>query len=850
MQEDMFEKELTLEEEFRTLAMRNLESTLTKSIAMGEASNTAIGKGLIDHVYDNYTSNLKIWLDYQLQPKRGVQATYKPIVQWLAKVYKDKERDLLALLALSTLSVTLNYVCKGASTLGNLAIRIGRTIISEAKVEEFMQTHDRGITALLEKGIKERKSEHYRRYYALQFMQKCKDTSDVWYRDEDISKFGGQLIDVCLSSCDLFYVHDDTDAHGNLPSEIRPTQALIDTWKQNQDMLLSYAHHAHPMIIPPEDWTSYTHGGYVGENSPYYKLLRLHEQMLGGRMNIFTKQYLEKLSNADLSSVMTAINSIQKTPWKIDTKVLEIAKQVMALGGGRAGIPSLDPLPLLPELHNPTPEQLKEHKKKLQSIYKKEASRQGKALRTVATVKTAERFAGYERIYFPCNMDFRGRVYPIPSFSFQGDDLTKGLIQFADTPPIQDSQAERWFLIAGAEFAGIDKVPFDECVKWVKDNHVNIMGTATDPMGMLDWWGELDAPWEFLQFAFEYAKLQQYKKEHYGSSKGWTTGVPVAFDGTCSGLQHFSAILRDPVGAHEVNLKPSDHPQDIYGRVAVLVNKVLEEDAKHGTVDEYDNAKKRTVLGTKTLAQLWLAYGVNRKVTKRSVMTLAYGSKQYGFRDQVLEDTINPHLDEGVFTRENSYALAGYMAKLIWEAVGQVVVKAVEGMAWLQQASRTVTKTGHVISWMTPMGLPVQQHYLTYAIECYKMRFQRTQKRFYVSKETGDVDDRKQASGVAPNFIHSMDASHLQYSVLTAHNKGINHFAMIHDSYGTTVADADKLFHTVRECFVDMYEKHDVLQEFADAISISLPEGIKLPPLPSKGEFDVREVLDSLYAFH
>ncbi|UZT50034.1 DNA-directed RNA polymerase [Enterobacter phage 01_vB_Eclo_IJM] len=38
---------------------------------------------------------------------------------------------------------------------------------------------------------------------------------------------------------------------------------------------------------------------------------------------------------------------------------------------------------------------------------------------------------------------------------------------------------------------------------------------------------------------------------------------------------------------------------------------------------------------------------MSRSVTKRSVMTLAYGSKEYGFADQVFEDTVMPAIDSG-----------------------------------------------------------------------------------------------------------------------------------------------------------------------------------------------------------
>lgn len=97
-----------------------------------------------------------------------------------------------------------------------------------------------------------------------------------------------------------------------------------------------------------------------------------------------------------------------------------------------------------------------------------------------------------------------------------------------------------------------------------------------------------------------------------------------------------------------MNLVPSDKPNDIYAIVAAKVNDVLKEDARIGTTDEEAEDKEGNgylKYGTRTLAQQWLAFGVTRKVTKRSVMTLAYGSKEYGFRDQILVDTIQPDID-------------------------------------------------------------------------------------------------------------------------------------------------------------------------------------------------------------
>jgi DNA-directed RNA polymerase len=52
-------------------------------------------------------------------------------------------------------------------------------------------------------------------------------------------------------------------------------------------------------------------------------------------------------------------------------------------------------------------------------------------------VATAE--AMPERFYVPLNIDFRGRVYPIPHFNFTRDDRVRGLFLFADGKPVGEN---------------------------------------------------------------------------------------------------------------------------------------------------------------------------------------------------------------------------------------------------------------------------------------------------------------------------------------------------------------------------------------------------------------------------
>lgn len=161
------------------------------------------------------------------------------------------------------------------------------------------------------------------------------------------------------------------------------------------------------------------------------------------------KQYKEQVKAADLSNVLNAVNSIQQTPWIINSKVLRVAEQLVNQGGDIAGLPQMEPFSKLPTLENPTPEELKRHKKAAKLLYEKEASRRGKALRVHINLRTAQRFEQYDKIYFPHNIDFRGRIYPIPSFSPQGDELNKGLLLFAEPEPLEMMKTSSGFYCRG-----------------------------------------------------------------------------------------------------------------------------------------------------------------------------------------------------------------------------------------------------------------------------------------------------------------------------------------------------------------------------------------------------------------
>lgn len=853
----LMQEELELEASSRHEGYEVLLRQMQQAEELGMVdTSTKVGQAFFKHKVLALRSAIYEWLEKNMKPKAGVKPNYIFLLEDMKEAFTDDTgavdlHTIANICAASTMSAILNAITVPlgeSSYLVNVGDKTGKGIYYEFICQSFqnwLKTQDKNTKALV--GLEKRVGEHYRRIYLKQAIQKCGYTAPSWDKQAAaIRTLGTALVSLAEDTTGYYTL----EGNKTTPMSLIPTPQFVEAWQRNEDNMLDKARRYCPMIVPPAAWKSYDDGGYYGELTQFSSLLRLKYTD-----TIFGKQYLRRLNQLDMPDVYKAVNALQATAWVINKEVLEVMKLCREQGyipcsSENSNVLSLydTGAPLKPA-STATEEEIKEYKKKAVIYYKTEKRRMSLQNRANGTINTADKYSKYQHIYFPWNMDFRGRMYPIPSFSPQGDDLTKGLLLFADTPPCQHEEDIKWLAITGANLAGVDKVSYDDRITWVYQHEEDILASAADPMGH-QWWLQQDEPVQMLAFCFEWAKAKQWIAEH-GSIVGWVTGLPYAQDGTCSGLQHFSAILRDPIGGKAVNLVPQDKPNDIYAQVAEKVNEFLKKDAMNGTLDEWNDEKMRLDYGTKTKAQIWLNYGVNRKVTKRPTMTLAYGAKKAGYTEQIMEDTIKKamreHPDDCVFTQQNCYQCAQYMAGLIWDAVGQTVVKAVEGMDWLHKCAKLVTKNSNVVSWTTPLGLLLQQSYVKYEIEIVKLRCSGKRFRIYTPHQTGQIDKLKQTNGIAPNFIHSMDACHLQMTLCAAEDAGIKHFAMIHDSYGSPISQAQLMYDIVREQFVKMYTEHDVLSDFRECLQPLVEK--PLPTPPEKDTLDLNIVKDSKYIF-
>ena len=546
------------------------------------------------------------------------------------------------------------------------------------------------------------------------------------------------------------------------------------------------------------------------------------------------QDYITALEKCDLALEYQCVNALQKTPWRINEFVVDTLRQCWDSGQEWEGLPPRDNLSLpkypfskepqyLSDEEKATFKQFKSDRNKIHSFNNKSMS---KRIQVERTIQLAEQYKDIEKMWYVWQLDFRGRKYPVESFlSPQNADYSKALLEFANPATITNDEEARWLAIHGANVFGVDKVSLEDREMWAYMNVQNAVDVYNDPLANR-WWQEADKPWQALAWCKEWAEYNHGRQfgEHY------QTHLPCASDGSCNGLQHLSAMLRDLEGGRAVNLTPSPTPQDIYTDVAVRTVELLKQEDT-------------------LMARQLLEMGVCRKICKRPVMIVPYSGTQHSCRDYILEAMEEKCKGNNPWN-DDLWKPATYLAKFVWKAINEVIVSAHKVMGYIKELAKLYSQQGKPFEWLTPTGLLVRQSYSnTKKLRIWTHLSGSVVKLNYRQPLEKTIDVRKSVSGASPNFVHSLDAAALTLTVDKCLKEGVTDFAMVHDSYGTHSPNMVKLNDKLREAFVEMYRDNDVLQNLYDSAVNTLTEGTEIPEPPPRGSLEIEEVLNSDYFF-
>ena len=821
----LFDVEMQLEEQMAARGVARLVNAAQNHKEHQTEYCTVAGKELIGHKIHVLAKAIDAWKEATLSGEASNRAI-------AIKLIKDVDSGKLAFLALRQIVAGIS----SDTPLSRVALAIGRAIEDEINLSEFrMQERDEYKKMLV--GAKKRTSDHNRRYYALKIVNDYIEM-DKW-TDTERLHVGMKLIDLCIGSVGIVQIIN-VQCGRKTVKKVTALPEVLQWMKDRTDFLGELRPVYEPMVTRPKQWTNPYDGGYLSSN---IKPLRLVKRG--------PKAYFDALAKADMPIVYAAVNAIQNTAWQINTWVLEVMQTFWDNGVQAGELPLKDglPLPEKPYDIETNPESQLWYRRQANEVHLINTANRSKRAHFEIMLDIARRYSKYKKFYQPHQLDFRGRVYAVSPLSCQGSDTTKALLRFASGKPL-GPEGWKWLAVHGAGLIGNDKVSFEDRVNFILDNEEVILAIAENPYDNRQWFGEIggyevDKPWQFLAWCKDWAGFVKY-------GEAFVSKIPIAMDGSCSGLQHYSAMLKDEKVGAAVNLLPSDKPSDVYALVAGEVLKSVNDDMQNGTEDELKlvNDEPKFLEGTKTFAKQWLEFGINRKVTKRAVMTLCYGSKQYGFAEQLMEDFIHKarmNEEKLPFTGDGKKA-CNYLAKKIWDAVKVSITKASEAMEWLQQVARIASKKEMPVHWTTALGFPVWHEYAKMEVERVATSIY-GESRVWLSLEqpTRKLDPRKQASALAPNFIHSCDATHMMLATVRAQQAGIESFAMIHDSFGCPAGDAQTMYSVVREAMVEIYGNLNPLEMLKEDMEELLGE--ELPALPECGDLDIRKVQDSPFCF-
>tara|TARA_R110001592_G_scaffold353814_1_gene652999 strand:+ start:1003 stop:3510 length:2508 start_codon:yes stop_codon:yes gene_type:complete len=606
---------------------------------------------------------------------------------------------------------------------------------------------------------------------------------------------------------------------------VMPAEGLIESlYTSVDDYITALMPNRLPMVCRPVEHIKGEAGGLMDWT------LRSKRKTAKIRMSATDDMFENDIADVDPScmsdTTRTVINGLQATEWRINTNILSVMDNLWKNNRIVGSLPEYEAPDH--EMESKFPEEgtkaeqhvwLKIREQRWAKWHKTEALRQQHILR----INEARKLTNFTlwHAYF---CDFRGRYY---SDSYllhpQGGDLDKSLIMFAEPTDVEPEDIY-WIKVNLANLMGIDKVSFDQRVTWVDCQMAQWREIVSDPYGTTELW-EDDATKKNASFQRLAAIFDFIMAIDEGKSQ-----IPVQLDGACNGVQHWAALTRDEKIGPEVNLSPNDIPQDVYQLVA--------DGCTNLCIADPTDWHERFLLH-------WQGT-IPRGVCKRSVMCDPYGISSHSIGNYILNEG---HLNWITDHDEQRQAMDS-MRKLICSSKDKQMAHCNHGKELVKLLAGWLGDTP--LSWKTPSGFTVINKYRKPAIDTNAVRIWNKQFQLNFQIWTNEHHNKKAATAMPPNFVHSLDAAHMSLVVVALMAIQCKYFSFIHDSFGVPAPFIKQLRTIIKETFYEIHTK-DLLQDLIHRTEVimgeSLPAQHPAHQHNIRGNFNIREVLKSEYLF-
>ena len=770
------DEQIKLERDQIAQGLKRLKDNTAKLEEKNYASATIYGVTSIDSLLPVVVRHINETAHDRL--KRGTGHQYQLIKDYVSQL------EPLASAAIS-LKLTFDKVFgykEGSNNLTNVCDSIGHAVEDECQMRHY-EKNAPGLLNVLKKNYWHKSIGTHQKIVVIQTLMNRYDVErwQAWGRTNRV-RLGAWLLDCIMNASGWFYKDMRQEGRRRVNYVVPTPEFIAVKDKVMKDSEL-FAPLSWPMLVEPNDWTNERPGGYL-----------LNEVMKGNDM-VRRGHHLCIQGETPIAF----LNRIQKVKYRLNQFTVNVAEQLgeQGISVGKF-IPIVEiPLPPKPVDIADNKEARKSYRRAAAEVMNKNANAFRRSCRTRMTMEAVSRFKRKE-FYIPWSFDYRGRAYPIPAFlTPQDTDFGKSLIRFANES-VLTSKACDWLAFQCATTYGLDKATMDERLDWTKDNIFTITAVAVDPIGNRPDWEAAEEPWQFLAACDEYYHCIIKKDKH-------TTGLPVATDATCSGLQILAGLARDKMTAQLVNVLPADRPQDAY---KVVAEAALPKIPSH-------------------LHTQW-----DRKCVKRTVMTIPYNAKPFS-NSTYIRDALE---EKGITICKDDLTITVQAVRM---AMGKIVPGPMAVMKWIEdEVSGAITRGATELKWRTPSGFVVFQKIMKKKVEVLDLKLLGRCQIRVSTDDTDEVDRARHKAATAPNLIHSLDASLLHLSV-TRFDAPI---ALIHDSVLCRATDMSILSNLVRETYMELFAKQDYLNDFAQQI------GAESKP-PIIGDLEPSTVIDSTYFF-
>jgi DNA-directed RNA polymerase len=513
-------------------------------------------------------------------------------------------------------------------------------------------------------------------------------------------------------------------------------------------------------------------------------------------------------------------------------------------------------------------------------------------LQRFITLKIAQIFKN-TYFYLNTHADWRGRLYTQSFYiSYQSGDLSTALLNFSEGESITE-EGRLYLYIYGANNHNIDqisKASLLERLKWVQNNYQKIINLDKELISTAE------NPFIFTAFCLNMREIHNNPK-----AKIYT---PVFLDATCSGIQHFAAILKDLELGINTNLIPStieDKPGDIYN---YLVKPINDEINKYGE----KNSEHSQLFWVK----------LSRREVKTAVMTKVYNVSTYGISQQlknlmksifVKDSLTKENISKNLETHENKFIMqpvekvenslkklfnfkntvylcpdknGGFVhltnsniykiADIINKQIFVVFPSLYNIYNYFINITKLTIKLGIPLTWITPSGVEITQKYFYQKSKVITISLFGHSKKI-VYRETEDkLNNIKQINATIPNIIHSLDASHLINLINSMANGKDTYLPVIsvHDCFGTHPNHMGKLEFEVKKNFILLYSNSQFIENYHNRFIRNLTDNhleiitkddkqfinlnlenkieiLEIPSIPKLGVLDIENIINSKY---